>query len=296
MAEGELRRYSLGMATKTVAAPKRAALPPNVEEAKTKYETELAAVNTLRSEMMDSLAKFQSATFKMIKARSTYVVRARKAGIEVPTLRGGNGVLDNDRGRRSIMAQIDIFCAKCWSVNKAEIDQPPQSGDVMLCVFCASPLMVNENLAWHPMTREQLDVLPQDKKDGLTAFYYNYQFIDKKYGPPFPDDDPDMPPPAQRKKDFDKQVKGCTSFVHNGDRTYVIARLGPKAFANAPDLEVAHNARKMMEVLGYKDDGQTYHFLGSWDEIAEQAMYQVVTDDVYQQMIHDAGMSEVSPN
>jgi len=72
------------MATKAVAPKAAVTLPPLVEKAKADYEAELAVVNKLRSEMMDHLARFQSATFKMVKARSRYVARARKAGIEVP--------------------------------------------------------------------------------------------------------------------------------------------------------------------------------------------------------------------
>ena len=67
-----------------VLKPSTPPVPIMVDKAKTDYEEKLSEVNLLRSQMMDHLARFQGATFQMVKARARYVRLARKAGLDVP--------------------------------------------------------------------------------------------------------------------------------------------------------------------------------------------------------------------
>jgi hypothetical protein len=71
------------MATKAVAAPKRAALPPEVERARAVYEAELDIVNSLRHQLTTTMEEYTRAMPVMLKTRARYVRLAKAAGVEV---------------------------------------------------------------------------------------------------------------------------------------------------------------------------------------------------------------------
>jgi len=81
-----------------------------------------------------------------------------------------------------------------------------------------------------------------------------------------------VPPPEERKRLFDKQVKGWQSFVlHDGRQIYPVSR------------------QKL-------PDGGIGHVVMWWDEDSQDFVLMMASDTTYQQWLNEASLSEVSPN
>jgi len=81
-----------------------------------------------------------------------------------------------------------------------------------------------------------------------------------------------VPPPEERRRLFDKQVKDWQSFVlHDGRQIYPVSR------------------QKL-------PDGGIGHVVTWWDENRQDAVLMMASDMMYQRWLNEVGLSEVSPN
>lgn len=105
-----------------------------------------------------------------------------------------------------------------------------------------------------------------------------------------------IPPPEVRREHFIQNVTGCPTFIHDGVQTYAIATIKDGKMYD-DGSETAKNAKKILNALGiHRIHDRQVVLLGSWDEETQDGAYQLVGYRQYQQWLHEAGMSEVSPN